>query len=168
MVPNYHLHARALAEIDKQYDYGLIDELDHAEAVSEVSGVPIETIRSNIRSTHQRNELLLRYAQQLRPRYKLGMLSNIGRGGMESFFSSTEQAELFDDVVLSGEVMMTKPSPEVFSLAATRLEVSTHECVMIDDKRENVDGALQAGMSAVLFISNEQLRRALAKMGLHR
>lgn len=58
-------------------------------------------------------------------------------------------AELFDDVVISAEVGLHKPQPEIYRLAAERLGVEPGGCVFIDDLRENCEGAEAAGMTAV-------------------
>jgi putative hydrolase of the HAD superfamily len=58
--------------------------------------------------------------------------------------------ELFDGVVISGEVGMHKPQPEIFLLGAERAGVAPGECVFVDDLRENCEGAEALGMTAVL------------------
>jgi putative hydrolase of the HAD superfamily len=52
--------------------------------------------------------------------------------------------------VISGEVGLHKPQPEIFLLAAERLGVDPAECVFVDDLRENVAGAEEVGMTAIL------------------
>jgi len=59
-------------------------------------------------------------------------------------------AELFDTTVISAEVHMHKPQPEIYRLAAERLEVSPEESLFVDDLRENCQGAEAVGMTAVL------------------
>lgn len=58
--------------------------------------------------------------------------------------------ELFDGVVISGEVGLHKPEPEIFRLAAERVGAAPGECVFVDDLRENCAGAEAVGMTAVL------------------
>jgi epoxide hydrolase-like predicted phosphatase len=58
-------------------------------------------------------------------------------------------AELFDTAVISAEVHMHKPEPEIYRLAAERLEVQPEECIFVDDLRENCEGAEAVGMTAV-------------------
>ena len=58
-------------------------------------------------------------------------------------------AELFDAVVISAEVGLHKPQPEIYLLAAERLEVEPAECLFVDDLRENCDGAEAVGMTAI-------------------
>lgn len=58
-------------------------------------------------------------------------------------------AELFDISVISAEVHMHKPQPEIYRLAAERLEVTPEECLFVDDLQENCDGAEAVGMTAI-------------------
>jgi putative hydrolase of the HAD superfamily len=57
---------------------------------------------------------------------------------------------LFDAVVISGEVGLHKPEPQIFLLAAERVGVKPEGCVFVDDLRENCMGAEAVGMTAVL------------------
>jgi putative hydrolase of the HAD superfamily len=57
---------------------------------------------------------------------------------------------MFDEIVISGDVGLHKPQPQIYQLAAGRLGVAPEECVFVDDLRENVRGAEEVGMTAVL------------------
>ncbi len=58
-------------------------------------------------------------------------------------------AELFDTVVISAEVGLHKPQPEIYRLVAERLEVEPAQCIFVDDLKENCDGAEGVGMTAI-------------------
>jgi HAD superfamily hydrolase (TIGR01509 family) len=58
--------------------------------------------------------------------------------------------ELFDGVVISGEVGLHKPQPEIFRLGAERIGLPPEQCVFVDDLRENCAGAEAVGMTTVL------------------
>lgn len=58
--------------------------------------------------------------------------------------------DLFDATVISGDVGMHKPQPEIYRLACERLGVEPPEAVFVDDLRENVAGAEAVGMTTVL------------------
>jgi epoxide hydrolase-like predicted phosphatase len=73
-------------------------------------------------------------------------------------------AELFDDVVISADVGMHKPQPEIFRLAAQRLQVEPSECVFVDDLRENCEGAEAVGMTAIRFRDVPQAIARLAEL----
>jgi putative hydrolase of the HAD superfamily len=58
--------------------------------------------------------------------------------------------DLFDTAVISGEVGLHKPQPEIYLLACERLEVDPTAAIFVDDLRENCAGAEAVGMTAVL------------------
>jgi putative hydrolase of the HAD superfamily len=51
--------------------------------------------------------------------------------------------------VISAEVHMHKPQPEIYRLAAQRLEVEPEACLFVDDLKENCEGAEAVGMTAI-------------------
>jgi putative hydrolase of the HAD superfamily len=78
---------------------------------------------------------------------RTGLISNSwGRGRYDrSLFG-----ELFDGVVISGEVGLHKPMPQIFELGAERVGLLPSQCIFVDDLRENCEGAEAVGMIAVL------------------
>jgi putative hydrolase of the HAD superfamily len=58
--------------------------------------------------------------------------------------------DLFDAAVISGEVGLHKPQPEIYLLACERLGVEPADAVFVDDLRENVAGAESIGMTGLL------------------
>jgi putative hydrolase of the HAD superfamily len=79
---------------------------------------------------------------------RTGLISNSWGSGLE--YDPSLMEELFDAVVISGDVGLHKPQPEIFELGASRIEVPAAECVFVDDLRENCEGAEAVGMTAVL------------------
>ncbi len=57
---------------------------------------------------------------------------------------------IFDATVISGDVGLHKPQPEIYELGADRIGVAPTACVFVDDLRENVAGAEAVGMKAIL------------------
>jgi putative hydrolase of the HAD superfamily len=79
---------------------------------------------------------------------RTGLISNSWGSGLE--YDPALMEELFDAVVISGDVGMHKPEPEIFELGASRIGVAASDCVFVDDLRENCEGAEKVGMTAVL------------------
>jgi epoxide hydrolase-like predicted phosphatase len=69
--------------------------------------------------------------------------------------------ELFDVVVISGEVGMRKPEPEIFRLTAGRLRLAPEQCVFVDDLMPNVRGATEVGMVGVHHVTPQATLDAL-------
>jgi epoxide hydrolase-like predicted phosphatase len=64
--------------------------------------------------------------------------------------------ELFDAVVISGEVGMRKPEARIFRLTADRLGLAPEECVFVDDLAPNIRGAAAVGMVGVHHVTPQQ------------
>jgi epoxide hydrolase-like predicted phosphatase len=79
---------------------------------------------------------------------RTGLISNSWGNGLA--YDAALLEELFDAVVISGEVGLHKPQPEIFLLGAERIGVAPEECVFVDDLRENCEGAEAVGMKAIL------------------
>jgi putative hydrolase of the HAD superfamily len=73
-------------------------------------------------------------------------------------------AELFDVVVISGEVGMRKPSPEIYALGAERLELPPAECVFVDDLSVNLAPAAGLGMATVHHRTTEDTIAQLERL----
>jgi epoxide hydrolase-like predicted phosphatase len=79
---------------------------------------------------------------------KTGLISNSWGDGLA--YDPALLEELFDAVVISGDVGLHKPQPEIFHLGAERIGVAPEDCVFVDDLRENCEGAEAVGMKAIL------------------
>jgi putative hydrolase of the HAD superfamily len=58
-------------------------------------------------------------------------------------------AELFDGVVISGEVGIRKPAPRIYELGAQAIDRAAAECVFVDDLPFNLPPAQELGMATV-------------------
>jgi epoxide hydrolase-like predicted phosphatase len=97
---------------------------------------------------------------------KTGLISNSWGDGLAYDPSLLE--ELFDAVVISGEVGLHKPQPEIFHLGAEKIGVAPEDCVFVDDLRENCEGAEAVGMKAILHRGHEGTLPELEKLlGVH-
>lgn len=92
---------------------------------------------------------------------RTGLLSNsMGRGR----YDRATFPELFDGVVISGEVGLHKPQPEIFQLGAERIGLEPSDCVFVDDLRENCAGAEAVGMTAILHRGADTTLPELAEL----
>jgi putative hydrolase of the HAD superfamily len=97
---------------------------------------------------------------------KTGLISNSWGDGLA--YDPALLDELFDTVVISGDVGLHKPQPEIFLLAAERIGVAPADCVFVDDLRENCAGAEAVGMTAVLHRGSEGTLPQLEELlGVH-
>ena len=64
--------------------------------------------------------------------------------------------ELFDVVVISGEVGMRKPEPEIFTHTLDLIGLAAAECVFVDDLAHNVAAAVELGFVGVRHRSYDE------------
>jgi len=87
--------------------------------------------------------------------YKLGLVADTdGREGWKKRrIKRFRFAGLFDTIVIGGEdTPRTKPDPESFLLAASKLGLQASECVFVGDKPfTDIKGAKAAGMRTILL-----------------
>jgi 2-haloacid dehalogenase len=72
----------------------------------------------------------------------------------------------FDDMVISGEVRLSKPDPAIFHLLLGKIGRPAGECVFIDDSPANIAAAQKLGFAAIQFHSPEALGTELRALGL--
>ncbi|MHB8510563.1 MAG: HAD family hydrolase [Actinomycetota bacterium] len=84
---------------------------------------------------------------------KTALISNSwGRAG----YPIDEFSSMFDAIVISGEVGLRKPQPEIYLLASSKVGIDPADCVFIDDFAVNVEGARAVGMTAIHHRTHEQ------------
>lgn len=93
--------------------------------------------------------------------YATAILSNDPGGPGADPIRSWEQAGCVDTVVLSGEVGVDKPDPEIFAITAERLEVPVNDCILVDDSILNIKGAVECGLIGVYY---QQFDRAIVEI----
>jgi len=74
--------------------------------------------------------------------------------------------DLFDDMVISGEVGHVKPDPEIFQILLDKIGRPASECLFIDDALSNIDQARKMGFATVQFQSSEQLESRLRDLNI--
>lgn len=72
--------------------------------------------------------------------------------------------EIFDPVVISGEVGMRKPKPEIYEHALGLLDLPAGRVLFVDDAEPNILGAQALGLRALQHTSPQCTRAALAAL----
>ena len=86
---------------------------------------------------------------------RVGLISNTHRC-LASFQSHFELQGFISATISSSEHGLMKPHPSIFAAALQLVSVEAHEAVMVGDSvRQDVEGAVRAGMRAVLLHRGE-------------
>lgn len=74
--------------------------------------------------------------------------------------------DLFDGAMVSAEVGLLKPQPEIYRSLLSQYDLKASETVFIDDMSYNVKGAEAVGISAIQFVSATQCEKSLKSLGV--
>ena len=74
--------------------------------------------------------------------------------------------DLFDGIILSGDVGMVKPDPQIYQITLDKIGKPAQECLFIDDSSTNIHQAQKMGFITIHFQSPEQLELALRELKL--
>lgn len=88
---------------------------------------------------------------------RLGLIS-VCSEEVPRLWEETPLAPRIDAAVFSCSVGVAKPDPRIYRIAAERLDVEPDACLFVDDRPEFVEGAIAAGMDAVV-LGSERARR---------
>lgn len=98
--------------------------------------------------------------------YRLYALTNWSAEAFPVARQRYDFLEWFEGIVVSGEIGMIKPDPEIFEHLAQAFDLEPRESVFIDDAPVNVDTAREAGYHAIRFEDPDQLRADLDALGV--
>ncbi len=152
------------------YDMGVLSFDQVAEELAAYRGVEPEFAREMITIAIGKQETIRpteKLIDELKAAgYKLYVLSNMSREFID-FLRKQKVYENFDGDVVSCEVGIVKPMPEIYDLLLKRFDLDAAETIFIDDRKENVDAAAAKGIATFHFDRNdyegscERLRKIL-------
>jgi putative hydrolase of the HAD superfamily len=88
--------------------------------------------------------------------YTVGILSNLPHPMAGALRGAAGFLEHFDQVTFSCDLRLFKPQAEIYLHSVRGLGVAPEEILFIDDRQENVLGALAVGMHAEVFTTWEE------------
>ena len=153
-----------LRDLNRQEDRGMIDYDDFLTTVTELTTATKAEAHSMITANLHPNRAVFKLINELKPKYKLGVISNVGQH--LSVYLPKTLLEVFDEITLSSDVGTLKPQPGIYENHLTALGVEASEAIFVDDRAPNVAGAEAVGMQGLLFESVEKLRADLQKFGV--
>lgn len=86
----------------------------------------------------------------------MAVATGSGHGSANRVLGALELKEIFPIVVTADDVKATKPSPDVFLMAAEKLERDPKECIVIEDSRNGMMAAHLAGMKCIGLVKNRE------------
>jgi putative hydrolase of the HAD superfamily len=136
-------------------DQGILTEADVLPSLEQRTGRPIaelrglfEAVRQSLKPKADTVALIRSLAQRGIPLY---CLSNMPATTFEYLRERHDFWDLFQGIVISGEIKMVKPERRIFDYLLRRFDLSPAETAFVDDHRPNIDAARELGLHTVLF-----------------
>ncbi len=90
--------------------------------------------------------------------YGIYLLSNTSRRQHE-YWPHIPASRFFDGKLISADVKVIKPEPEIYKLCLEKFALKAEECFFIDDSPANIEAAMRCGISGAVFHGDAQLLR---------
>jgi HAD superfamily hydrolase (TIGR01509 family) len=155
---------KTLAEWNCEFEEELFYEwggMPVAEIISTLNArhglnMPVENV------AHRKEELYFELLPQLKPvpevlehirtehgRIPFGAVSGSTKESVTASLVTLDLLDRFDTMVCAGDYAKSKPDPEAFLLAASRLGVAPERCLVFEDTDMGIQAAKAAGMASV-------------------
>jgi epoxide hydrolase-like predicted phosphatase len=133
---------------------GTLPEADFERGFAAVLGVAPEGLIPRMFADAGPDEAMLAAVRRARSAgIRTGLISNSWGAGT---YDRTLLTELFDGVVISGDVGVRKPTPEIYAMGARAVGLAPAECVFVDDLPFNLKPAREMGMATVRHVAAGQ------------
>jgi putative hydrolase of the HAD superfamily len=141
---------------------GVLPEEQFEVAFADVLGVSAPRLIDRMFASSQPDVPMVEAVRRARESgVRTGLISN--SWGTRRY-DRTQLAQLFDGVVISGEVGIRKPAPEMYELGAKEIGLDPPACVFVDDLPFNLEPAAKLGMATVHHVSAEQTIEELERL----
>ncbi len=157
-------------ELQNQYETGVVSSQEFfeqfCEATESTSNIN-ELLRAGSDIFELNTAIVPVIAKLVSIGFPIGILSNTCEAHWDFVYRKyVILRDFFDRVILSYEVHSMKPDPGIYLAAIEQAGVDPGRILFMDDRNENVKGALEAGIQAVPFYSAQELTRQMIGFGL--
>ncbi len=158
------------AGLEDSFETGLVDAAEfHQQFCQSSGGSPSQAELLNACSSiFSLNAPMMPLIGQLAAvGFPMGILSNTCSAHWEHVFKRFRFLEdNFQDYILSYESKSMKPDSKIYLDAIKTANLPASQIFFIDDKPENVEGAIAAGLDAVLYTTAQQAIQDLQDRGV--
>ncbi len=111
---------------------------------------------------------LITHIQKLKEKgYTLYLLTNFDKEGYANILRKyPEIFALFENIIVSAHIRMLKPYKEIYAYVLNKYQITPHQCLFIDDQKENIDGAQALNIRSIHYSNLGNLMKHLKKYNI--
>jgi putative hydrolase of the HAD superfamily len=159
------LRADVFGDACRMFDRGQLTETELLGRLEICTGQTRDTVTAIVEAARgclREKPETVKLVRMLRQRgLNLYCLSNMPSPFYEHLRRRHDFWDVFHGVVVSGEIQMMKPEPEIYLHLLERFGLRAQESVFVDDLQVNVDAAKAVGLHAICFQNATQCEREL-------
>jgi putative hydrolase of the HAD superfamily len=152
---------RFKATVVEDTDRGILTQDEMFEHLGKIAGKPAKALEDEFWSYAIIRPEMVALIGDLKKRHRIGLLTNAVIPFVRQIFAKNDLEKLFDAILISAEVHLTKPNPAFFRMMLEKMHAAAGDCVFIDDNPVNLEGAKNAGIPGILFRSAAELQAEL-------
>lgn len=147
---------------------GQISEDEYWEHFLEASKVDIDkkALKEKVRTALRPITDNVKLIPLLKDRYQLAILSNHAKEWSQFMREEFDFFRYFQQIIFSCDVGLRKPDPEIYQLILEKLGSPPDECLFVDDKVRNTNGAEEMGIKTITLEDTLSLREKLLEVGI--
>lgn len=160
--------ARHQYDLLLRYETGGMTSDEFCSVVMEVCRVSMtrDEFQQAFVDIFERIPATIELVKQLKPHYKLGLLSNTNEWHFQGEMQTLDIFPLFDAVTLSYHVGALKPDERMYRDMLHKLSLPPESCLYIDDIADYVAAAQRLGIRALHYTTHEDLLSSLRELGV--
>ena len=158
-----------LEQVFKKFDLDILSENDIAEYFASYESRDKNEIQNEIDECFNLDKSLILIIKRLKDLgYKIGLLSNANASFFyrKIFPEHPELKKLFNSIIISSDVKLIKPDPEIYAMSLKDLKIEASEAIFVDDSMSNTEGAEKVGIKAVLYTNSGDFIDQLKALGI--
>lgn len=148
-------------EIMSKGDKGELSEEEIYDLISKRVNITPLKVKEDFKKLIHINNELVSYIKELKKKYKVYLLSNAISSFLRRILKENNLYELFNEVYISSEIKLIKPYKEFFNYVIEKENLNPSLCIMIDDNKKNIEGAINCKLNGVVFTNNKDLKEKL-------
>lgn len=162
----YRKFGNNLPFVYKQWTKALVGSISEDEfwkTVCEKCGLDINKAKTDLYNSPVLRKNVIKIAEKLKKDYVISITSDHA----PDFFSFLDKkykiTKNFDHVFTSFDLHLTKQRKSFFEYVLKKLEIKPEECLLIDDRPENVKNACSIGIKTIYLKKARELSKQLRK-----
>lgn len=110
------------------------------------------------------NKIVCNYANRLRKKYRIIMLTKNISGQLNYVIKNTHVSKYFDEIINTQKLNLPKASHKTMQYIMKKFSLNPNEIIYIDDQKDNLEQAKKIGIFTILYKKFSQFKLELNKI----